>query len=338
MTEPDQINLDDHLRSRHARVALEHAPALAEDLLDLATPADGRTDRGERVVDARIPLLSRPFDDADHLYALLIEWVTYWAERLGVPAPSVIEARRRRRVLDDDGRPVLPEVPWDDPSLVVGFPSGGSLGMTPIRVRALTAVLTTWLLTIHEHPALVVDRVSGELSDVARIYFDDIAAATWTIRCRYGLTAGGRMQETAARECPTCGRQAVRVTYFEPSKPAAIDAPIGPGQVGYPMETAEALGKLPLWHLSRDERIWEATRAAFGVSIRCQHCLETIDARPAYRKTTGIITWAREHGVPVPKPGVPFPAEVRAEYEAAIRPDALDERDAARDWIAAWLS
>lgn len=181
------------------REALLELPDLVGHVRSLVVNSDGRGERGDvgAVIvrdgvtdDGTVQLLglraqSAPLrvsavDDLDEVYAQLVSWVLYWAERLGetIPVP----------------------VAWANDREVQGFRAGTTVGAAML----LTQSMTLWLLAHHSR---IRDDEQGER------YCVDFTRAVWRFRARYPVKAG-RLRAPVARVCRTCGEQEVRVSWF----------------------------------------------------------------------------------------------------------------------------
>lgn len=172
------------LRAERARRALQQAPEAAAHIRSLLEPSDGRTERGAVFAVMTTPLHTGEADDADDLFARLVEWALFWADTLEVQPPASGVAAWQG---------------WNEAAgetVVRGFKAG----TTVEGARMLMRLQTLWLLTHHE-------KISGHES--AEVYQDDVAELVRTVRGRYGLTAV-RERMVRPRPCPTCGEAGVR--------------------------------------------------------------------------------------------------------------------------------
>ena len=173
------------VRAAHCEVALRKAPDLVEHIRGLAESAD-RLERGEILAEESTPLVTETVDDADEIFVRLLEWVTFWAETLGVskPSPAVVWAR-----VDDDSPAASP---WSE---VLGFRAG----TTPAGAALLTRLLTVWLSGRSEQ---IVE------FEVADEFHRDVADMVFRKRARYRLTPV-RERLVRSRACPSCGEDTV---------------------------------------------------------------------------------------------------------------------------------
>lgn len=184
-----------------ARRALEEAPEVLAHVRSLVVDTDGRTEPGDAggavtvwdenegevaLAGMRIdssPLRVSAVDASDQLFAELVNWVTYWAERLGLPAPAAAVA-------------------WSSMREVQGFRAG----TTTAGAALLTRLQTMWLLTHHD--AISADEYGPQ-------YIADVTAAIWRLRARYPMRErGGRDQPSVSRPCPLCKGDTVDVHWF----------------------------------------------------------------------------------------------------------------------------
>lgn len=166
-----------------ARGALQEAPEVVAHVRSLVVDADGRTEPGETLRIDSTPLRVTPTDAADEMYAQLVSWVLYWAERLELPAPATAVA-------------------WSNMREVQGFRAG----TTTQGAALLTRLQTMWLLTHHD--AIVADEYGPQ-------YIADITGAIWKLRNRYPMRdRGTRDQPSASRPCPLCKGDTVDVHWF----------------------------------------------------------------------------------------------------------------------------
>lgn len=182
------------LRER-ARVALDMAAEVAEHIVAESRPDDGRTERGIEMIAARTPLHSVKVDDADELFARLVDDALVWAERLHFAPPE-------------------PSASWQgiDRETGLRFMRGFRAGMTPSGAARLIRRQAQWLSgrlnLIAEHPS-------------GREFMAEIVALVWGLRGQYKLTPERVRSEAPPRLCERCGELAVRAEFFGGSFQAA---------------------------------------------------------------------------------------------------------------------
>lgn len=187
------------------REALVELPHLVGNVRSLVVDTDGRGERGDVgpvVVDdgdgGQVQLLglreeSSPLrvsvaDDVDEVYAELVNWASYWAERLGERAPA--------------------PAAWVNDREVQGFRAG----TTSAGAVLLSQSLTLWLLSRHA-------RIAAD--ERAERYFIDFTRMVWRLRARYPVRAG-RVRAAVPRVCPLCGEEEVRASWFSERDDAEV--------------------------------------------------------------------------------------------------------------------
>jgi len=181
------------LRILRAQKALEQAPELAMHMRSKIIVTDGMSERGFELPEASTPLHTIKADDADELYARLIEWVTYWSRWLEfMPTATSVAARH---IVDPDSRAA-------DPQMV---PIGFRAAATPEGAAMLVRLQTMWLLQRIPQMVLVEE-------DAAAAFFDDVTSLIWSMRAAYGMTPA-REKLVSPRRCEDCGAYGVEVSW-----------------------------------------------------------------------------------------------------------------------------
>ncbi len=111
-------------------------------------------------------------DDSDSVYAQLVNWVDYWAERLSVAPPATLLAV------------------WRNESDVQGFRGT----VTPPGAGQLVGYLTTWLLIWHDEIAA---------HEFGRAYFDNVSTIIRSAQARYPRAPRGD-RHVLPRPCSVC--------------------------------------------------------------------------------------------------------------------------------------
>jgi hypothetical protein len=258
------------IRALRARVALEEAPHAVEHLRELLAPSDGRTERGIDIRYERTPLLTSVADDADETYKLLVDWTLSWAGLLQVPSPTTAIVAHRN---------------FQDSHASQGFADaevrGFKAGTTSQGARALTQLLTTWLL-VHS------DQIrTHELADV---YHDEISAQVWRVRAGHGLlpaqpvTVGLFGTDGEPRKC-LYGHAEVKALFF--GEPMASAEARGE----FDFEQAEYRPESPIPDEKRDptaragRQILDAVK---GIRVECAYC--GWSARPKVSEIAGWLS------------------------------------------------
>lgn len=178
MTDP----LTTRMLQTRARTHLLQAPGMAAHILTLVIPPKGK-EPGERVSGTRelpLPLNAKALEDANGLYAELVNWATYWARTLGAPPPASVLAWYRK---DQD---------------CDGFASW----VTIPDARELVRDVTRWLVA-------AADRISEH--DSADMYFDSIKELMAPLFGRYPMAP--RLKATSTQTCPVCDRRTIIVNF-----------------------------------------------------------------------------------------------------------------------------
>lgn len=249
---------DTRLRQARTRRALLHAPEVVKVMCDLVFPTDGRTERGEDVPAARIPMRGHALDDVNELYGALVEGVGEFAEALGDDAQDAGRfARWQTRNVE--GHVV---------ASVYGLPDR----FTPGIAETLTRNLCVWLLGRVER----IEAVPGGVE-----FFDDVTSMVWRFRYGYRMTLPG-LREVSARPCPRCDSP-VSVEWFgEP-----IAQPERRGEF-LPIRLSTV----------RDRRDPKSTAGRLvldlheGVTVTCTKCVWSLQRAPL----TELVDWAVKGG------------------------------------------
>lgn len=179
VTDTPTVELDEEtslaLAAARARRRLLEAPGLVAYVRTLVVPALGGAKDGMPRASSKeppAPMHVDALDDSDSVYAQLVNWVDYWAERLEVRPPATLTAV------------------WRNAAEVQGFrPS-----VTPPGAGQLVSYLTTWLLIRHDDIAR---------HSFGRAYFDDVAGFLRTTRTKYPRAPRGD-RHVLPRPCPVC--------------------------------------------------------------------------------------------------------------------------------------
>jgi hypothetical protein len=168
------------LAAVRARQRLHEAPGLIAYVRTLIVPAsaqqsDGQPRGGSKEPPA--PLRVDAVDEADSVYAQLLNWVAYWSEQLQIPAP------------------VTATYAWSNDREVQGFRAG----VTPEGAAGLVQNLGTWLM-LHQD-AIERHEQAGE-------YFDDVAQLVRDLRGKFPRVSRG-MRPVSPRPCPVCDEPAM---------------------------------------------------------------------------------------------------------------------------------
>lgn len=180
-----ELEEEARLRAWRARKALQQAPALAGYVRAHVLATVG--ERGFEMPEAVTPLSTLRADDADALYARLVDWVTFWSRWLDfMPTGAVAIAWSR---VDQGSRAAAPDVE------TLGFRAGTTSGAASLLVSAQVQ----WLL---RHEGQIVRH------PLAAGYQDDVNKMVWDYRARYALTPA-RVRSVRAAVCPVCGERAI---------------------------------------------------------------------------------------------------------------------------------
>lgn len=152
-----------------------------------------------------LPLRVSAVDDADAVFALLVQWVVAWADVLGEAAPSAVQVVWRRRLVSGglvvDGERLTAGVPTDELE-TVGFPGG----TTPEGATGLVRLVTGWLL--QRHPRIVEHKLAVH-------YMTELVDALRAVAWAHGAVSGRRVDHAQrSRVCPLCGDVAVQVAWY----------------------------------------------------------------------------------------------------------------------------
>lgn len=172
--------LELRLKRLRARRLLAEAPDLVAHILAQVAPS-GSGELGMRVSGgekAPLPLNTRALEDANSLYAQLVNWTVNHSRVLGIMAPASVLGWL---TLDRD---------------CDGFPSWAG----EVESAALVRAVTDWLTTA-EH------RI--ENLRVAETYWDDVIGIIRPLLGRYRREP--RKPPFASRSCPVCDRRTVIV-------------------------------------------------------------------------------------------------------------------------------
>ena len=163
------------LSALRARKRLHEASGLVAYVRTLMVPAAAQRGDGQPRGASKEP--PAPFrvdavDEADSVYAQLLNWVAYWSQELAVVAP------------------VTATYAWSNEREAQGFRAG----TTPEGAGLLVQNLVTWLL-LHQ------DKI--ERHQQAATYFDDVAEFVRGLRVKFPRTSRG-MRPVSPRPCPLC--------------------------------------------------------------------------------------------------------------------------------------
>ncbi|HEY8588183.1 MAG TPA: hypothetical protein VIL55_01395 [Naasia sp.] len=181
----DQPELDDEARawqlaSWRCLQALIDLPAIMAHVRSLIVETDGRVEAGEEWRQLSSPLRLTPTDDADRVYAEIVNWVGYWAEVLDLRAPLAVA--------------------WSNDQEVQGFRAG----TTAERAAFLTGEQTNWLRLHH-------DEILAQ--HYAPRYVEDVTDSIWTLRSRYP-TRPPRPRPRTGQLCELCYEYEMRFSWF----------------------------------------------------------------------------------------------------------------------------
>lgn len=177
----ESIDLTARMKQLRTRKHLEQAPDLVAHMLTLVVPGGGGGgDKVSGTRDVGLPLNAQALEDANNLYAQLVNWAISHARALGVKPPSIALAWARKDADCD------------------GFPSWATIG----DAAQLTYDITDWLV-------MGADKITGTTS--ANLYFDDIQTMVSPLYGRYRWSQTRRV--TSAETCPVCDKQTVIVDF-----------------------------------------------------------------------------------------------------------------------------
>lgn len=168
------------LTAARARRRLLEAPGLVAYMRTLVVPTLGGAKDGMPRAASKeppAPMHVDALDDSDSVYAQLVNWVDYWAERLSARPPATLAAV------------------WRNDSDVQGFRGT----VTPPGAGQLVSFLTTWLLIRH-------DQIAAH--EFGRAYFDDVSDIVRTAHGKYPRAPRGD-RHVLPRPCPVCDRFAL---------------------------------------------------------------------------------------------------------------------------------
>ncbi len=255
-TELTEEQAEARLHVDRARKALSVASAAVSHLRSMID-AGGRTERGVEVPEAKTPLMSAMTDQADETYAVLLEWVGYFAAEFGEPSPAG-DAPIAWRMFQASHRS---EGYADAP--IAGFKPGTTAHQARTLVSTLTGWLTGHLPRVEHHTAL--EAFEEEISD--------------TIWSAHGLArmSARTAREASPRPCPNCGAVAVVADYYR-----------------QPLAAADRRREFDgIWNATEADRRNPRSvagqtieKAVDGVGVRCQMCGWTETPTPAL-----IVRW-----------------------------------------------
>jgi hypothetical protein len=229
------------VRGERLRRALTEAPGLAEHLRTIVLHSDGRTEAGD-LREWRTPLLTGTTDDADELFVVLLEHVTFWAEQLGIKPPLTAKAWNTRGGIRREVEDVA---------------AGFRAGTTPEQASSLVWALAFWLL---EHDAAIAAHPN------AATYQDEVASLVWSLRAGSRL-ASAPVRMASPRPCPICDEHAVHGEFFGSTFEAAE-------------KRGERLSAYARAGDETPEQALNAFLAAVaGVEVRCDFCGWKADAK-----------------------------------------------------------
>lgn len=186
LTEAEQVVADHALEVKFKRLRtrrfLVEAPDLVAFILGQVAPSIGgapgtRVDGGD--VDP-LPLNVRAMEDANGVYAQLVNWTISHSARLKVVPPGTVLGWRRKDIDCD------------------GFPSW----VTPADATALTQTITDWLNAARHR----IERLP-----TAEGYYDDVSNIIKPLLSRYRRSP--KRPPFASRSCPVCCRRTVIVDF-----------------------------------------------------------------------------------------------------------------------------
>jgi hypothetical protein len=226
VTDTTTVEVDDAtslaLSAARARRRLLEAPGLVAYIRTLVVPGLGGAKDGMPRAASKeppAPMRIEAADDSDSLYAQLVNWVDYWAERLSVNPPATLLAV------------------WRNKSDVQGFRGT----VTPPGAGQLVGYLTTWLLIRHDEIAA---------HEFGRAYFDDVSTIIRSARRRTSRTSCSAASTAATRSPPpsTWRRKRRPDTW---SSPCARNGTHGTGRVCSRSTTSTATTQLRTSHKTR---------------------------------------------------------------------------------------
>ncbi|KDP90895.1 MULTISPECIES: hypothetical protein [Clavibacter] len=169
------------LSAARAASALAAAPQLMSHIRHQVAPSIVRASDGmPRAASKEPPASARvdPIDDADAVYAQLVDWLVSWCDTFAARPPAVARQVRSSR----DG-------------VVQGFRGSMDAATAAGLTRAVCVNLSVMEADILRHPH-------------ARVYFDDIAAIIHQASARYPQAPGPR-RTVIPRACDACFEDAV---------------------------------------------------------------------------------------------------------------------------------
>ncbi|MGV8912225.1 MAG: hypothetical protein ACOH14_06355 [Rhodoglobus sp.] len=186
----DTTELTPRMKQLRARKHLEQAPTLIGHILTLVMPAGGSGgDKVSGTRDPQMPLNAQALEDANDLYAQLVNFAVSHARALGVNPPgSTLGWSRRDQDCD-------------------GLPSWATAG----DAAALTNDVTQWLIAGGDRIAKL--KAAGN-------YFDDVRNLITPLYGRYPQAE--RVPAFASRECLVCGRRTVIVNFADDSDSVSV--------------------------------------------------------------------------------------------------------------------
>ncbi|QJU54363.1 hypothetical protein SCB71_14550 [Herbiconiux sp. KACC 21604] len=180
-----------------ARNDLHQAPQLLAHIRAQVVPSMGSA-RGPRVSGTReapIPLRPDPVDDADDLYAQVVNWIVSFARHTSARPPATAIAFLKAST--DAAR--LPS--W-------------------ARDQASAFTLMDDLVRWYEHHGLTIVTALPPLT--VKAWCDDIAQIIGSFRSRYPQ-APRKPRQGAKRECPTCGEREVSPKFYAAGTEVSCD-------------------------------------------------------------------------------------------------------------------
>lgn len=171
-----------------ARHMLHQAPQLLAHIRSQVVPSmeSARSPRVSGTKDAPIPLRADPVNDADDLYAQVVNWVVSFARQTGTRPPAAATAFLKVQA---------------DAERLPSWARDGASAYT------LMEDLVRW----YEQHELTIVTALPPLT--VRAWCDDIGTIIGAYRSRYPQ-ADRPQRRAAPRECPVCGEQAVRAEYY----------------------------------------------------------------------------------------------------------------------------
>lgn len=191
MTETIDNQLIAKLKQLRTKRHLQAAPDMVAHILTLVKPGIGGQG-GDKVSGTRetpLPLNAQALEDANNLYAQLVNWAISHARALGVLPPSVALGWHRR---DED---------------CDGFPSWAKIS----DAAALTNDIADWLV-------MGADKI--EDLPAAGDYHEDIQTIFGPMLGRYQRAP--RRRTTSAETCDVCGRVTVVVNFTDDGTDATV--------------------------------------------------------------------------------------------------------------------